>query len=318
MKCPCCHSESNVKVIFSKFNHTNYGHNYCNGCGISFDSNVNEILDEYSELNDKKITILGEEEYRKFFVETSNITDGTDNIYTSFDWDNQDELKSGIIRHIEEKILEKYSYEDTFSVLDIGCGDGFTTANLSKQFPNAEFLAIDPSPQVNKLKGKERIRAYQGILQNIDFKGEVFDIVMIFGNLMLHADPFDTLKLAKGLLNKNGLLLFDFKNINSASRVIATKLGQMGVFNQKNAIQRNFVNMRYGLSKEFMLNYMADIGMDVIDSYSKPPRLLEFDNKSKHTQGISGLIWRNLNSLDKLRDEMAWLQFTCRETSSNS
>lgn len=180
-------------------------------------------------------------------------------------------------------------------------------------YPNASFVAIDPSPQVNKLKGSDRIRAYQGIVQNMDFSDQKFDVIMIFGNLMLHIDPFDTLKIATELLADDGLLLFDFKNINSSSRKIARVLGHLGIasLNKKTFIQRNFVNMRYGLSKKYMNKFCNGLGLSVTREYSKPPRLLEFGNKSNHTKGVSGSVWRLLNAVDKVNDEMAWIQFSC-------
>lgn len=286
---------------------------FCSKCGISFDSNVSEVLKRYARLENPRITDLSEDEYREYFIESSDITDGTDNIYTEFNWDSQDELKMGIISHITTQIDEAYSPQDKISILDVGCGDGFTTILLSKAYPNANFVAMDPSPSINKLRGESRIKVYQSVLQNTDFAESSFDIVIILGNLMLHADPFDTLQLAKRLLVDGGLLLFDFKNINCSSRVLAKNLGFIGnrALNKKNFIQRNFSNMRYGLSRGYMLDFCESIGLLVKNSYSKPPRLLEFGNKSQHTRGLSGVVWRLLNTVDQARDEMAWMQFTC-------
>jgi SAM-dependent methyltransferase len=222
-------------------------------------------------------------------------------------------LKRGIVSHITGQIDETYSTEDTISTLDIGCGDGFMTTFLSEAYPNANFVAIDPSPSINKLHGNSRIKLYQSILQNIDFAHESFDNVIIIDNVMLHADPFDTLQQAKRLLTEDGLLLFDFKNVNCISRVLAKNLGFIGnrSLNRENFIQRNFLNMRYGLSRNYMLNFCESIGLVVNNSYSKPPRLLEFANKSKHSRELSGVTWHLLNNVDQARDEMAWMQFTC-------
>ena len=312
MNCPRCYNPS-PQVILKQFKDKEYGHLFCSKCGISFDSNVNELLKNHAQLGDAKISVLSEDQYREFFVESSDITDGTDNIYTAFNWDSQDELKQGIISHITRQIDEKYSTEDKFSILDVGCGDGFTTTLLSEIYPNAKFVAIDPSPTINKLQGKNRIRAYQSVLQNTDFAKESFEVVLIIGNLMLHADPFDTLQRAKHLLTNDGLLLFDFKNINCSSRVLAKNLGFVGSqsLNNQNFMQRNFLNMRYGLSRDYMLDFCESIGLIVKNWYSKPPRLLEFGNKSGHTRGFSGVVWRLLNNVDQARDEMAWMQFTC-------
>jgi transcription elongation factor Elf1 len=83
MNCPRCHDPS-PQVILHQFNEKDYGHLYCSKCGISFDSNVNEILKKYGRLENTRIAVLPEDESREFFVETSDITDGTDDIYTPF------------------------------------------------------------------------------------------------------------------------------------------------------------------------------------------------------------------------------------------
>ncbi|CAK8722849.1 hypothetical protein KKHLCK_12115 [Candidatus Electrothrix laxa] len=314
MKCPICKESSQVKLLFKSFRNVENGHAFCVRCSVSFDTNVNEIINTFSKVDASKVINLQEDEYRKYFIETSDITDGSTNIYTSFDWNNQDELKSGIIQPIIKEINKQHQIHDQFSTLDIGCGDGFTTDLLSSYYPKANFLAVDPSPQIKNLNGKERIRACQGVIQHIDFSQEKFDVILILGNLMLHTDPLDTLRRAKELLTDTGILIFDFKNINSASRIIARKISMVGIhsLNNHSYLQRNFLNMRYGLSKKFMLNFCNKTYLTVKNVYSKPPRLLAYGNQSKYTAGVSNVVWRVLNFIDSMRDEMAWVQFTCK------
>lgn len=317
--CHLCYGTHKEKTILKSFSHTDYGHDYCTKCGITFDSNIDEILDEYQGLTNDDVNNLEEDQYRKFFVETSNITDDNEGVYTDFEWDDQDELKSGIANHVLNIIKSKHRSDENISVLDVGCGDGFTTMKLSKAFPNAKFVAVDPSPQVVKVGELESVTAHQGILQNIKFGNNKFDVIVIIGNLMLHADPFDTLLHAKKYLKDDGLLIFDFKNIKSSVRIVARLLGLFGFdfINKRYFIQRNFINMRYGLNRKYMKSFCESIGLEVISSQSKPPRLLEFSNKSSFASGATGMAWKLFNKIDGITDEQAWIQFNCSIKSTN-
>ncbi len=311
--CHLCHGTIREKTILKSFTHTDYGHDYCAKCGISFDSNIDDILNEYDGLTNDDVNNFKEDQYRKFFVETSNITDDDDGVYTDFQWNDQDELKSGIAKHVCNIIGSKHNSEERISVLDVGCGDGFTTMKLSKAFPNAEFVAVDPSPQVLKVGKLKNVVAHQGILQHIKLGNKKFDVIVIIGNLMLHADPFDTLQYAKNILKNDGLLIFDFKNIKSSVRIVARFLGLLGFefLNKRYFIQRNFINMRYGLNRKYMESFCDSIGLEVISSQSKPPRLLEFSNRSPFASGATGIAWKLFNRFDLLTDEQAWIQFNC-------
>ena len=109
-------------------------------------------------------------------------------------------------------------------------------------------------------------------------------------------------------------LIIHLKNIKSASRVLAGLLLRLGVnrFGGRHSLQRNFVNMRYGYNKEYVLRSLKEQGFSVISVYSKPPRLLEFSNKSDYQKGVAGVIWRFLNMIDSLREEQAWIQVVAK------
>ena len=109
-------------------------------------------------------------------------------------------------------------------------------------------------------------------------------------------------------------LIIDFKNVKSASRVIAVialKL-KLDRFGGRHILQRNFVNMRYGYNKNYVLRSLEEQGFKTIEVQSKPPRLLEFNNKSHYQKGISGLLWRFLDWTDKIRGEQAWIQVVAK------
>ena len=99
--CSQCRGELEARIIIKEFSHeyAQYGHASCGKCGITFDSNVNEIsetkLDSANDLDE-----LSEQDYRNLFVESSKIADEEDNIYATYNWDDNDALKYLSLIHI--------------------------------------------------------------------------------------------------------------------------------------------------------------------------------------------------------------------------
>lgn len=78
-------------------------------------------------------------------------------------------------------------------------------------------------------------------------------------------------------------------------------------------LQRNFVNMRYGFTKKYVLRSLEEHGSKALEIESKPPRLLEFSNKSHYQKGLKGLIWRSFDWFDAIRKEQAWIQIVAEK-----
>jgi len=312
--CSQCKGELKAKIIIKEFSseYAQYGHAHCGKCGISFDSNVNEMSETKLE-STKSLDGLSEQEYRNLFVESSEIADQDDNIYATFNWEDNDAVKYGVANHVIRVIESRHS-DGIARFADVGCGSGFMSFEIAKMYPDTIVHAIDPSPLVNKMKPHDRIKPHRGTLQTSRLEADSIDALSIIGNWMLHMDPIDTLKEAKRVLRDDGTLILDFKNIKSASRVIAAialklKLDHIG---GRHFLQRNFVNMRYGYNKAYVLRSLEEQGFKTIEIQSKPPRLLEFNNKSHYQKGVSGLIWRILNWTDQIRGEQAWIQIVAK------
>ncbi|MCC6138826.1 MAG: class I SAM-dependent methyltransferase [Bdellovibrionaceae bacterium] len=80
-------------------------------------------------------------------------------------------------------ILKKYSREDTFSILDIGCGTGSLTVDLARTFPKAQITAIDLSfPYLKqaqrRLKKFPRVGFLQANAEDLPFKDSAYDVVV--------------------------------------------------------------------------------------------------------------------------------------------
>lgn len=80
-------------------------------------------------------------------------------------------------------ILKQFSRDDSFSILDIGCGTGSLTLDLARTFPKAQITAIDLSfPYLkqaqNRLKKFPRVSFLQANAEDLPFKDKAFDVVV--------------------------------------------------------------------------------------------------------------------------------------------
>ena len=84
------------------------------------------------------------------------------------------------------KLISELDLQGTERVLDLGCGDGFLTAQIADRLLNGEVAGIDASQgMIEATRGKERqnLRFILMDIDQIDFRGE-FDVV--FSNAALH------------------------------------------------------------------------------------------------------------------------------------
>lgn len=118
-----------------------------------------------------------------------------------------------VINHI--KSLK--DIDDSFSILDIGCGDGSLLYNLRDTFPNSVLYGIDfNTSSSNKNLANSNVRLYQGDLTDIAFDMK-FDFVCN-SQLLEHLDnPSDLFNLIKVCLKKDGLGFLDTPNADSRS-----------------------------------------------------------------------------------------------------
>jgi len=314
--CSQCNGHAATVCItdaFDLLDHDSIGHHLCKRCGLSFDSNVNEMLKvnidlaEIQEISDDRL-------FRDIFVETSHIAEPDGTIYSDFEWTENDAVKRGVTAHIFDPIRKYASKETGLKILDVGCGNGFTAVEMSKAFADSRIVAMDPSSDVLGVKNASGVTALQGTLQSRKLESDTFNAGVIVGNFMLHYNPVETLQEMHRVLQPDGLLVIDFKNVRSTVRWgigLMAKFGLVKLLPQY-FVQRSFVNMRYGFDRRYFERICSEAGFEILENYSKPPRLLEFENRHNLSSGIKGVIWRITDMIDKIFDQRAWIQYVLR------
>ncbi len=311
-QCPLCGAQKVQHVVIRKFREMDHGHLICGRCGVSYDEDALDVRNIRLDA-DTIAGIASRADYRKLFVETWEIGNDQGEVYTDFDWEDNARLREGVAAHILQAIRRVTPRTD-LQMLDVGCGNGFTTEILAREYGRDSIIGLDPSPMVEELERRTGVRGIRGTLDTVRFDDGQFDVVVIIGNLMLHRNVAETLAEAHRVLKPGGIAVIDFKNIRSASRQLAARIARLvPSLQRKTIIERNFLNMRYGLGREHLPVIAPPELFELLETRDKPPRLLEFANRSSHQAGLSGMAWRALNTLDRWRGEQAWVQATLRK-----
>lgn len=313
LTCPVCGATDRQKHVIPKFVWAEHGHAWCRVCGATYDDNAQVIQGIFAYGSIDPAAITDETTYRTLFVETSDITGGQGTVYPKFLWNNNAKMQASIVQDCANAV-SKYLPSGPIRILDLGCGNGFTTRGLGRIFGTASVVGVDPSPTVLQLTADPAIECYQGTLDRIGFADSSFDAVAIIGNLMLHPQPAQTMAAVHRILKPGGIVVFDVKNIRSFTRQVAIRCCSVSSILAKNRlVQRNFVNMRFGLHRDHYRWLCPLENFMLLETRTKPPRLLAYANKSNFTSGLKGKVWGIANRLDRWRDEQSWLQFVARK-----
>lgn len=311
--CPICGSKERQILFIRRFLTIDKGHVWCRICDATYDSDTAEIQTLFAAGKADPKQVKSDAEYRRLFVETSDITGARGAVYPKFEWDDNAEMQARISAGIAAS-LQRFLAVESPRILDLGCGNGFTTRGLARVFGTSAMVGVDPSPKVLELKAEPAIECHQGTLQQAGFLPESFDAVSIIGNLMLHPDPSDTLAEVWRVLRPGGIVVFDVKNIRSATRMVARRIATISPRLARNSlVQRNFVNMRFGLHRQHVAWLCPPDRFELLAIETGPPRLLAHGNRSHYASGVKGLIWRLAALIDRWRDEESWLQVTVRK-----
>jgi trans-aconitate 2-methyltransferase len=132
------------------------------------------------------------------------------------------ERASGHQKEWGERIIQELALKGTERILDLGCGDGTLTAQLSRLVPKGEVVGIDASRGMIEAAGQKQGANLRFLLMDIhelDFDRE-FDIV--FSNAALHwvHDHRSLLGNVELALRPGGVVRFNFGGDGNCSNFL--------------------------------------------------------------------------------------------------
>lgn len=128
--------------------------------------------------------------------------------------------------HKELTILKKFlTSNDIYikSVIDIGCGDGYVSSELSKYLKIKDFYGLDINP---KLLDSARKKGIKTICANIDFyepPEDKFDLVIIYGTIHHIKDTEILIRKTKKLSKKYILIVDSTVRNNLIHKILGSK-----------------------------------------------------------------------------------------------
>lgn len=164
------------------------------------------------------------------------------------------------------------AYEDkTKCVLEVGCGNGYSTERLEKLFP--DYTVIEPSTKNIELTRKktQNVLFVETLLEDLKLEGK-FDYI-IFLNIIEHVeDPIDSLKRLIPLLEDDGKIFISCPNCMSLNRRVGLKMGMLKEYSTL-AEKDILVGHRQLYTVDMLKDHCDKAGLKVIEMkgiYPKP------------------------------------------------
>lgn len=127
--------------------------------------------------------------------------------YPSWKWENQKAL---------ELIRSKFSLAENFTLLEIGCGEGFFLKAIDKEFSNVNLAGLELNEvAVRKMNSEGIFAVNQDIEQHALVKPAVYDFILAFQVLEHVSDVKAFLNACLMALKPGGILFFGVPNNDS-------------------------------------------------------------------------------------------------------
>ena len=114
-----------------------------------------------------------------------------------------------------DDLLNQFKIKDfknkNLKILDLACGPGLISKNLSSIFPKSEIIGIDISKYSIKLakkncRGIKNVKFIIGSAQNIPFPNDYFDIIICKDSLHHFQNALKSIKEMYRVVKKNGII----------------------------------------------------------------------------------------------------------------
>lgn len=284
---------------------------YCRSCDLvgsppPSEATISSYLDRKKAVDEGELAASElDSAYRSVYIAPNGLKDSYKSTYDDY---------GAVTRLMLDRIFSCIGDVSNLRILEIGGGDGELSAALANH-PQVEGVTlVEPSPRsCEEARSRGLKDVYCGTVQEFskDIDGREFDVVVIFGSLMLHSNPADTLKKAGGLLSSSGRLIFDIKNRRSLFRRVIEVTYRVGLGALSRRVARLVFNgPRFLFSKKSVRILCDRSGFDVLSLRGSEARVMMFPSK-RYPQPVR-LVAKLLSRLDILLGQGSWL-WVCAE-----
>lgn len=193
--CPICRSSSRT-FLYKAFDHEylsvkqSFPFNKCKKC---------EVIYLSPRPNIKALEIIYPENY-------NNFSSATNSSYVKKISNYLQKIR------IKRQITHYIKVED-FSILDVGCGNGFYLDSILDAFPKAKTFGIEQNTNASVIASR-RHRIFNGLVEEYKSKRK-FDLI-ILNHVIEHVEnPIDLVRKLSNFLSNEGLLIISTPNIDS-------------------------------------------------------------------------------------------------------
>ena len=193
-----------------------------------------------------------------------------------------------------------------FRCLDVGCGPADFLAALKRKHHVANTCGIDPSEvNVRDAWQRHKIRVHQAYW-DAEHRDR-YDMITMFGNLMLHSDPRSSVRMAYDRLQSGGVLIFDVKNPDSATRSLLRAVKPLMPNHRlvRRLYRQAFHGMPWGLPQRLVERTLRDVGFEILAVRQLPGR-------NAALGGRPSLGLRLSTMLDRVLHRRPWIEFVAR------
>jgi SAM-dependent methyltransferase len=111
-----------------------------------------------------------------------------------------------------KKFIDRYFGKNKFSVLDVGCGDGFILDRIKDVFPDSRTFGVEPNSGAAKYASR-RHNIFEGLIEEYQ-SSKKFDLI-VSSHVVEHVeDPVGFLKKLNTFLKDDGVMIIDTPNID--------------------------------------------------------------------------------------------------------
>lgn len=147
------------------------------------------------------------------------------------------DMETEAILHFVDESLRYYreiGFKNQITIMDVGCGNGYTLDQLAKKYPNCSFVGVEKSDElrglaVSRFHKKDNVKILEGDLRDSNFSNGITADILICQRVLINLLSLDDQNAALGNIisavrpskeNTNGgTLLFIESFINPLTRL---------------------------------------------------------------------------------------------------